>query len=136
MHYVVSAVRLAYDDRPIVNTAPIAELAEPHGGAALWPRDAGRLRLTAAAWTVRARWSTRFEIARNIGSGASAPFTLRRDRTRPTQPAITLQDVDALRSTDLRQPLGPDNAAQRSNAGNLAAGLEHAVSSSPEFMRR
>src|SRR5262249_59187815 len=74
MHFVISAVRLAYDDRPIVNTQPLQNwlnrMAEPLYGRQT-PDGYG---LAEAAWTSPGQMATRFEIARIIGSGAAPPF--------------------------------------------------------------
>ena len=43
VHYVFSAVRLAYDDKVILNTAADPELAQSPGRGPVQPRDAGRL---------------------------------------------------------------------------------------------
>ena len=69
MHYVISAVRLAYDGRTISNTRPLLNwlnaLDEPPYGRATpdgYP-------LTGPAWESPGQMSRRFEIARAIGSG-------------------------------------------------------------------
>jgi uncharacterized protein (DUF1800 family) len=74
MHFVVSAFRLAYDDRPIANAHPVinalASLGEPLYGRATpdgYP-------LGATDWASSGQMSRRFEIARNIASGNGGLF--------------------------------------------------------------
>jgi uncharacterized protein (DUF1800 family) len=85
MHFVVSAFRLAYDDRPIANAHPVtnalAALGEPLYGR---PTPDG-YPVGAAAWTSSGQMSRRFEIARNIASGNGGLF----EPEDGTPPAIT-----------------------------------------------
>jgi uncharacterized protein (DUF1800 family) len=74
MRYVLSAVRLAYDDRPILNTGPILgwlhRMGEPLYGRPTpdgYPMDA-------ASWSSAGQMATRFEIAKAIGSGNAGLF--------------------------------------------------------------
>jgi uncharacterized protein (DUF1800 family) len=73
-HYVLSAVRLAYDDRIVVNTQPIEgwlnRLAE---GLYNHPTPDG-FPVEAAAWNGPGQMAVRFEIARQIAFGAPALF--------------------------------------------------------------
>jgi uncharacterized protein (DUF1800 family) len=73
-HYAISAVRLAYDDRVILNTAPIQNwmnrLAEPlynHETPDGYP-------MASAAWDGPGQMAARFEVARQIGSGPAGLF--------------------------------------------------------------
>jgi uncharacterized protein (DUF1800 family) len=74
MHFVVSAFRLAYDDRPIANAHPIvnalASLGEPLYGRAT--PDGYQLGTT--DWAGSGQMSRRFEIARNIAAGNGGLF--------------------------------------------------------------
>jgi uncharacterized protein (DUF1800 family) len=74
MHFVVSAFRLAYDDRPIANAHPVISalgaLGEPLYGR---PTPDG-YPLGAADWASSGQLSRRFEIARNIASGNGGLF--------------------------------------------------------------
>lgn len=73
-HYVLSAVRMAYDDRVIVNTRPILnwlnQLAEPLFGH-LTPDGYA---LERSAWNGPGQIEQRFEIAQTIGAGAAGLF--------------------------------------------------------------
>jgi uncharacterized protein (DUF1800 family) len=74
MHFVVSAFRLAYDQKPIVNAHPVvnalAALGEPLYGR---PTPDG-YPLGAADWTSSGQLARRFEIARTIASGNGGLF--------------------------------------------------------------
>jgi len=133
VHYAVSAVRLAYDDRVILNTGPIqgwlGRLAEGlynHETPDGYP-------MGAAAWDGPGQLALRFEIARQIGSGGAGLFKPETPggAERPGFP--TLQN--ALYFGGLAATLG----------GRTQTALGQAVSpqewnelflSSPEFMHR
>ncbi|HEY9133415.1 MAG TPA: DUF1800 domain-containing protein [Dyella sp.] len=73
--FVVSAVRLAYDGKPVVNAKPLLnwlnQLGEPVFGRLTpdgWPLDS-------AGWSSSGQMSKRFEIARAIGTGDNRLFT-------------------------------------------------------------
>jgi uncharacterized protein (DUF1800 family) len=132
VQYVLSAVRLAYDDKVIVNTLPIQNwlnrLAE-----GLFNHDTpDGYAMTSASWNGPGQMMIRFEIARQIGSGSSGLF--KPDVLNAVdQPAFPLIQ-NSLYFNGLRQTLGPPT---------LAA-LDQAISpqdwntlflSSPEFMR-
>jgi len=131
VQYVFSAVRMAYDDKVILNTNPIQNwlnrLAE---GLFNRPTPDG-YPLTSATWNGPGQMMVRFEIARQIGSGSSGLF--KPDVPNATdQPAFPLIQ-NALYFGSLRQTLSP----------TTLAALDQAVSpqdwntlylSSPEFM--
>jgi uncharacterized protein (DUF1800 family) len=131
VQYVMSAVRMAYDDKVILNTNPVQNwlnrLAE---GLFNRPTPDG-YPLTSATWNGPGQMMVRFEIARQIGSGSSGLF--KPDVPNATdQPAFPLIQ-NALFFGSLRQTL---------SATTIAA-LDQAVSpqdwntlflSSPEFM--
>ena len=80
--FVVSAVRLAYDGRPIANALPLVywldQLGEPLYGRITpdgWPLDG-------ASWTGSGQLSTRFDIAAAIGNGNTQLFTPPGSKTR------------------------------------------------------
>jgi len=132
-HYAISAVRMAYDGRVILNTGPIqnwlGRLAEGlynHETPDGYP-------MTQAAWDGPGQMALRFEIARQIGSGGAGLF--KSDQPGATdQPGFpTLQN--ALYFGGLADTLG----------GRTQGALAQAASpqewnalflSSPEFMHR
>lgn len=74
IHYAVSAVRLAYDGRPILNTAPlqawIARMGQP-----LYGRETpDGYSLESSAWSGPGQLTNIFEIARQVGSGPAGLF--------------------------------------------------------------
>jgi uncharacterized protein (DUF1800 family) len=74
MHYVVSAVRLAYDGRPIVNAAPMLGWLNRMGQGLYNRQTPDGYPMDEAAWASSGQMSTRFEIARSIGSGSAGLF--------------------------------------------------------------
>lgn len=131
MQYVLSAVRLAYDDRVILNTAPIQNWLNRLGEGLFNHETPDGYALTSAAWNGPGQMMMRFEIARQIGSGSSGLF--KTDGPNPVeQPAFPLLQ-NALYFNGLRKTLGPATLAS----------LDRAISpqdwntlflSSPEFM--
>ena len=133
MHFVVSAVRLAYDDRPIVNTLPLQNwlnrMAEPLYGRQT-PDGYG---LAEAAWTNPGQMATRFEIARVIGSGA-APLFRAPGVTGSAEPVpVKLAGNPPLDGTPL--PVG-EQTREALNAATTAQDRNTLFLASPEFMRR
>jgi uncharacterized protein (DUF1800 family) len=132
IHYVISAVRLAYDTRPILNTAPVINwlnrTAEP-----LYGHDTpDGYPLTAAAWSGPGQLATRFEIARAIGSGSAGLF--RPDGQTIDQPAfpqvsnaLYYGGIEPMLAAATRQSLSQANSPQDWNTLFL---------SSPDFMYR
>jgi uncharacterized protein (DUF1800 family) len=133
MHFVISAVRLAYDDRPIVNTQPLQNwlnrMAEPLYGRQT-PDGYG---LAEAAWTSPGQMATRFEIARIIGSGA-APLFRAPGMTEPGEPVpIKLAGNPPLEEMHL--PVG-EQTREALNAAMTVRDRNTLFLASPEFMRR
>jgi uncharacterized protein (DUF1800 family) len=133
IHYVVSAVRLAYDDKIILNAGPmqgwLARMAEP-----LYGHDTpDGYPLTRPAWIGPGQMVTRFEIARAIGSGSAGLF--KPDGPGQVDHPAFPQFANSLYYNSLRQML---SAPTRDS-------LDQAISpqdwntlflASPEFMRR
>jgi uncharacterized protein (DUF1800 family) len=74
MHYVVSAVRLAYDDKPILNPNPMLGWLNRLGEAPYNRQTPDGYPMTGAAWSSPGQMMARFEIARAIGSGSAGLF--------------------------------------------------------------
>jgi len=131
VQYVYSAVRLAYDDKVILNTAPIQGWLNRMGEGLFNHETPDGYAMTSASWNGPGQMMVRFEIARQIGSGSAGLF--KPDGPNAVeQPAFPLIQ-NALYFNGLRQTLSP---------ATLAA-LDKAVSpqdwntlylSSPEFM--
>jgi uncharacterized protein (DUF1800 family) len=132
VQYVLSAVRLAYDDKVILNTVPIQSWLNRLSEGLFNHDTPDGYSMTSASWNGPGQMMLRFEIARQIGSGSSGLF--KPDMPNAVdQPAFPLI-ANSLYFNGLRQTLGPPT---------LAA-LDQAVSpqdwntlflSSPEFMR-
>jgi uncharacterized protein (DUF1800 family) len=132
VQYVYSAVRLAYDDKVILNTQPIQGWLNRMGEGLYNHQTPDGYPMMAASWNGPGQMMVRFEIARQIGSGSAGLF--RTDGPSPIDhPAFPLI-ANALYFNTLRQTLAPPT---------LAA-LDQAISpqdwntlflSSPEFMR-
>jgi uncharacterized protein (DUF1800 family) len=131
VHYVLSAVRLAYDDKVILNTGPVLGWLNRLAEGIYNHATPDGYSMDAAAWNGPGQLAVRFEIARQIGSGSAGMF-------KPAEPgAIDHPGFPVLRNalyfSGLRRTLGPATAAA----------LDQAVSPqewnmlflcSPEFM--
>jgi uncharacterized protein (DUF1800 family) len=133
VHYALSAVRLAYDKRAILNTAPIQGWIGRMGEGLYAHETPDGYPMIAAAWNGPGQMATRFEIARQIGSGSAGLFRL--DGPGAVDHPAFPQLQNALFYEGVDQTL----------AGPTRAALDQAASpqdwntlflSSPEFMRR
>lgn len=132
MQFVLSAVRLAYDTKVILNAGPVMgwlnRLAE---GLYNHPTPDG-YPMMAAAWNGPGQMATRFEIARQIGSTAAGMFKAPPPDTaeRPAFPQIAgafyFNVVQPTLSAATRSALDQAGSPQEWNTLFL---------SSPEFMR-
>ena len=74
MRYVVSAVRFAYDGKPIYNTHPMLNWLNGLGEGPYNHQTPDGYPLTELNWASSGQMSRRFEIARAIGSGNAGLF--------------------------------------------------------------
>ncbi len=133
IHYVVSAVRLAYDDKPILNAGPMINwlnrMAEPLHGR----QTPDGYPMTSAAWASPGQMATRFEIAKAIGTGSAGLFRGEAPSTgeRPAFPqlsnALFYGSLQPKLSKPTIEALDQANSPQEWNTFLLA---------SPEFMNR
>jgi uncharacterized protein (DUF1800 family) len=72
--YVVSAIRFAYDGKPISNTRPVLNWLNGLGEAPYGRATPDGYPLTELAWASSGQISRRFEIARAIGAGNAGLF--------------------------------------------------------------
>ncbi len=129
--YVLSAVRLAYDDKVILNSAPIQNWLNRLAEGLYNHQTPDGYPMTSSAWNGSGQMMTRFEIARQIGSNSAGLFKSA-EQDAVDKPAFPLLE-NALYFGSLNRMLGsPTRAA-----------LDEAVSpqdwntlflSSPEFM--
>ncbi|MCG6203738.1 DUF1800 domain-containing protein [Rhodopseudomonas sp. HC1] len=131
--YVYSAVRLAYDDKVIANTAPIQNWLNRLGEGLYNRQTPDGYALTSESWSGPGQMMLRFEIARQIGSGSAGLFKPEGPdaKDRPAFPLVQ----NALYFGGLRQTL----------SATTRTALDKAISpqdwntlflSSPEFMYR
>ena len=131
-HYVVSAVRLAYADKVVLNTGPMIGWLYRLGQAPYNRQTPDGYPLDENAWAGPGQMTTRFEIARAIGSGSAGLFKVDGEpKERPAFPQIA-------------HPLYYDGIAPRLAAATQQA-LAQATSpqewntfllASPDFMHR
>jgi uncharacterized protein (DUF1800 family) len=72
--YVVSAIRFAYDGKPISNTRPVLNWLNGLGEAPYGRQTPDGYPLTELGWASSGQMSRRFEIARAIGAGNAGLF--------------------------------------------------------------
>ncbi|WP_237714121.1 DUF1800 domain-containing protein [Novosphingobium sp. Rr 2-17] len=133
VHYAVSAVRLAYNGRTILNTDPLSNWLQRMGQGLFAHETPDGYALASSDWSGPGQMATRFEIARLIGSGAAGLFKPR-DGAKPEQPAfpqiqsaLFFQSLQPQLSASTTQVLAKATSQQEWNTLYL---------SSPEFMRR
>lgn len=93
-HYVVSAVRLAYDDKPILNAGPMLGWLNRMGQPLYGRQTPDGYAMNEAAWASPGQMTTRFEIAKAIGTGSAGLF--RSDGPQPVERAAFPQLANAL----------------------------------------
>jgi uncharacterized protein (DUF1800 family) len=132
MHYVVSAVRLAYDGRTILNCAPMLGWLNRLGQGLYNRQTPDGYPLDEAAWSSSGQMGTRFEVARAIGGGSAGLF--RAEGTQTDAPAFP-QLSNALYHGALAATFGERT---RVALGGASSPQEWNVLllSSPEFMFR
>src|SRR2546422_446961 len=133
VHYVVSAVRLAYDDKAILNAGPminwLGRMGEP-----LYARPTpDGFALTRTEWASAGQMATRFEIARTLGYGAAGLF--RAEGPQPAERPAFPQLANALYYESMQKTLA---AATRQALDNATSPQEWnmLLLASPEFMNR
>ncbi|MBC8056969.1 MAG: DUF1800 domain-containing protein [Rhizobiales bacterium] len=133
MHYVVSAVRLVYDGRPILNAAPMLGWLNRLGEAPYNRQTPDGYPMTEAAWSGSGQMGTRFEIARAIGGGSAGLF--KADEPGAVDRAASPQPSNAPYHWELAATLG-----ERTRAALAAAASPQEwnalLLASPEFMYR
>lgn len=118
MHYALSAVRLAYDGRQVLDTTPLQGWLT-RMGEGLYAHDTpDGYPLTPAAWSAPGQLAVRFEVAREIGDGAPHLFdpALPADRpARLVRAALTGADRPAMNAMDQdpAAPMRPTPVADR-----------------------
>ena len=135
MTFVLSALRLAYDETPITNTQPIQNWLNRLGQGLFNHATPDGYPAGSAAWSGPGQMTARFEVARQIGGGSAGLFKAAPDAPAGAseRPAFPLLQNE-LYFTVLRSRLAPATRAT----------LDQAVSpqewnalylASPDFMR-
>jgi len=88
-HYVYSALRLAYDDRPILNTQPVINWLNRLGQPRYGHLTPDGYALNSTAWDSPGQMTTRFEIARAIGNGSAGLFRSENGSDLPAFPKLS-----------------------------------------------
>jgi uncharacterized protein (DUF1800 family) len=133
MHYVISAVRFAYDDKAVLNVSPILNWLNRMGEPLYGRQTPDGYPLTEQAWASAGQMATRFEIAKAIGSGSAGLFRTEGPDPRevPAFPRLAngvyFSRVERTLSAPTRAALDQAASPQEWNAFLL---------SSPEFMKR
>ncbi|HEV7800043.1 MAG TPA: DUF1800 domain-containing protein [Burkholderiales bacterium] len=133
VHYVISAVRLAYDERPILNTTPVINWLNRMGQGLYNRETPDGYPLTQASWASPGQMTTRFEIARAIGSGSAGLF--RSEGPQPTDRPAFPQLSNALYHQSLQKTLRPETL-KALNQATSPQEWNTFLLSSPEFMNR
>ncbi len=132
IEFVLSAVRLAYDTKVILNAGPVINWLNRLGeGLYNHPTPDG-YPMIAAAWNAPGQLATRFEIARAIGSNAAGLFksTAPEAAERPAFPQI----ANAFYFNTVRPTLSEATRSALDQAGSPQE-WNTLFLSSPEFMR-
>lgn len=133
MHYVVSAVRLAYDDKPILNTNPMIGWLNRLGEAPYNRQTPDGYPLDEVAWAGPGQMNTRFEVARAMGSGSAGLF--KSDSATPNERPAFPQIANPLYYDGIAPRLAPATKQALDQAGSPQE-WNALLLSSPEFMHR
>ena len=133
MRYVVSAVRMAYDDRPILNVGPVLNWLNRMGEPLYGRQTPDGYPMNESAWASPGQMATRFEVAKAIGSGnaglfrSEGPLPLERPAFPQLANALYYQAISRTLSEGTRKALDQATSPQEWNTFLL---------SSPEMMAR
>ena len=133
MRYVVSSVRLAYDDKPILNVGPILNWLNRMGEPLYGRATPDGYSLQESAWASSGQMTTRFEIAKAIGSGNAGLFKTEgpQPQDRPAFPQL----ANALYYQAIGKTLSPATKDALDRAGSPQEWNTFLLSS-PELMYR
>ncbi|RQO57229.1 DUF1800 domain-containing protein [Paucibacter sp. KBW04] len=133
MRYVVSAVRLAYEQKPVLNVGPMLNWLNRMGEPLYGRLTPDGYPLSAKAWSSPGQMSTRFEIAKAIGSGSAGLF--KTEGPQPQEKAAFPQLANALFYKSIAKTLSPATQ-QALEQANSPQEWNSFLLSSPEFMSR
>jgi uncharacterized protein (DUF1800 family) len=133
VRYLMSAVRLTYDDKPILNVNPIIHWLNRMGEPLYGRQTPDGYPLLGSAWTSSGQMATRFEIAKAIGFGSAGLFKSEGPdaKSQPAFPQLAnelyYQSISKILGGATRKALDQANSPQEWNMLLL---------SSPEMMHR
>jgi uncharacterized protein (DUF1800 family) len=133
IHYAVSAVRLAYDDKLILNTGPIQAWLNQLAEGLYAHETPDGYAMMASGWNGPGQLSQRFEIAHQIGGGSAGLFKAQAPGA-PDPPAFP-QLQNALYFNQIAPTLSPSTASALDKAAS-PEDWNALFLASPEFMRR
>lgn len=133
IHYVVSAVRLSYDGKAILNAGPMVGWLHRMGEPLYGRQTPDGFPLASSAWVSPGQMTTRFEIAKAIGAGSAGLYKF--EGTQAQERAAFPQLANPFYYESLEKTLG---AATRQALDQAASPQEWnaLLLSSPEFMYR
>jgi uncharacterized protein (DUF1800 family) len=129
VRYVLSAVRLAYDDKVIVNTVPVQNWLNRLAEGLYNHQTPDGYAMVSSTWDASGQMTTRFEIARQIGSNSAGLFKaagVEEPAFPLLQNSLYFNGLEARLSAQTRGAL--DRAVSPQDWNTL-------LLSSPEFMR-
>ncbi|MGI4848175.1 MAG: DUF1800 domain-containing protein [Janthinobacterium lividum] len=129
--YVMSAVRLAYAGKPITNAMPMMNWLNRMGEPLFGRQTPDGYPMTQAAWASPGQMTTRFEIARIIGSGSAGLFRI--DGMPAQERQAFPQLANALFHESMQKSLSPATRAALDQAGSPQEWNTFLLSS-PEMM--
>jgi uncharacterized protein (DUF1800 family) len=133
MHYVVSSLRLAYDGKYIANAAPAVGWLNRLNEGLYNRQTPDGYPMDEAAWSSSGQMSTRFEVAKAIGSGSAGLFRV--EGPAPSERPAFPQLSNALYHDALAQTLSAATRAALEATGSPQE-WNVVLLSSPEFMFR
>ena len=133
MRYVISAVRLAYDDKPILNAGPVLNWLNRMGEPLYGRQTPDGYPLSESAWASPGQMTTRFEVAKAIGSGNAGLF--RPEGQDAHERAAFPQLSNALYYRSIQKTLSP-KTRQALEQATSAQEWNTFLLSSPEMMTR
>ena len=104
MRYVISAVRMAYDDKTILNAGPILSWLNRMGEPLYGRQTPDGYPMNDSAWASPGQMATRFEIAKAIGSGSAGLF--KSEGPQPVEQAAFPQLSNLLYHQSIAKTLG------------------------------
>ena len=133
VHYVVSSVRMAYGDKPILNAGPMLNWLNRMGEPLYGRQTPDGYPMLGSAWASPGQMTTRFEIAKAIGSGSAGLF--KTDGPQPIEQPAFPQIANALYYQVLQKSLSRSTRLALDQAGSPQEWNTFFLSS-PEMMNR